>query len=96
MVNSSLNVQYGWITGGTCLIFLGHPALWYVSEWQAHHQLGLLLLVAVKPSLLACNCFVIWFTCSLGSLMVSFWLPKQDKQSTSWFVVPGMYLTVNI
>ena len=49
-----------------------------------------------KLSHLAGNCLVIWLMCSLGSLMESFWSPKWDKQSASWFVVPGIYLTVNM
>ena len=28
--------------------------------------------------------------------MESFWSPKWEKQSASWFIIPGMYLTVNV
>ena len=96
MVSSFLKVQYGCSSGGTCLIFLGHPCMMVCFSMASSSLACVATLNCCKVSLLAGNCLVIWFTCSLGSLMASFWSPKWDKQSASWFVVPGIYLTVNV
>ena len=47
-----------------------------------------------KLLLLALSWLVIWLTWSYGNEIVSFWNPSLDRQSATWFVKPGIYLTL--
>ena len=95
-VSSSLKVKYGCILLGTSLIVLGHPWVRVCLSSANSSSSWVAILIWFKLSLLALNWLVIWCICSFGSLMVSFSLPSQDKQSASWLVIPGIYLTVTL
>ena len=96
IVSSSQNVQYFCISWGTSLIVLGHPC-WIMcfkiarlsSACVASH-------ILCRLSFLALSWLVIWFTCSLGNDIESFWTPNLDRQSATWFVSPGMYLILKL
>ena len=94
MVCSSLNVQYGCISFGTSLMVHGHPCIMVCLSNASSSSSWVAVLIWFKPSLLAINWYVIWWICSLGSLMISFCPPSQDKQSSTCLVLPGIYFTV--
>ena len=93
-VSSSLKVQYDCILLDTSLMVLGHPCVMVCLSSASLSSSGVAILIWFKLSLLVLNWLVIWCICSFGSLMVSLCLPSWDKQSPSWLVIPGIYLTV--
>ena len=93
-VSSSLKVQYHCISLGTSLMVLGHPCIIVCLSSASSSSSWVAILIWFKLSLLALNWFVIWWICSLGSLMVSFCPSSRDKQSAKWLVLPGIYFTV--
>ena len=93
-VSSSLKVQYGCISLGTSLMVLGHPCVMVCLSSASSSSSWAVILIWFKLWHLVLNRLEICCICSFGSLMVSFCLPNQYKQSASWLVIPGIYLTV--
>ena len=94
MVSSSLKVQWGCISLGTSLMVLGHPCIMVHLSSASTSSCWVDILIWFMLSFLVLNRLVIWWICSLGSLMVSFCPPSWNKQSASWLVLPGIYFTV--
>ena len=92
IVSSPLNVQYGGRSGGTCLIELGHPCIMVCfNKAGSSSACAWTLSIDLKLSLLAASWWVIWYTWSLGSVIVSFWPPSLDKQLSklicdTWYI----------
>ena len=93
-VSSSLKVQYGEISLGTSLMVPGYPCIIVCLSKASSSTSLVAILISFRLPLLALSWLVIWWIWSSGNLMVSFWQIYLDKQSTSWFLTPGIYLTV--
>ena len=96
MVSSSQNVKYGCRTGSISLIVLGHPDMIVCFNNASSSSAWVASQSSCNLSLPAGSCCEIWYTCSFGNLIVSFWSPNLDRLSTSKFLGPGIYLTVKL
>ena len=96
IVSSSWNVQHGCRTWGISLIVLGHPDIIVCFSNASSSSAWVACWSSCSLSLLAGSWCEIWYTCSFGSLIVSFWSPNLDRQSASKFFSPGIYLTVKL
>ena len=94
IVSSSWKVQYFCTSDGTSLMVLGHPC-WMMCLRIASLSSSCVAICSLCRLLpLALSWLVIWLTCSFGNEMESFWNPSLDRQSATWLVRPGMYLTL--
>ena len=89
IVSSSQSVQYECRTCSISLIVLGHPDIIVCFSNASSSSAWVACQSSCSLSLLAGSWCEIWYTCSFGNLIVSFWSPNLDRQSASNFFSPG-------
>ena len=94
VISSSQNIQYACISGGTSFMELGHPFVIVYFNRMSSSSSWVAVWSWFNVSILALSWLVIFYTCSFGNLMLSFWFPSLNKQSANWFVGPGIWHTV--
>ena len=93
-VSSSLNVQYGCASFRTSLIHSGHPVVTMCFNSDSSSSLAVSNLISWITSSWLDSCWVMALALNLGRTMMSLMHPSWLRQSATWFVGPGVYLTL--